>query len=197
MAAWLGKQIAHSNYVDVRNIRACFSQCGEYRYLLTIPYNSEEDWTEVISVILKNPSSAEEKCADGSVRRVEEYVHRNFPQCRELRILNLFAYRATKVEELQARISQEGFDSAVGPGNDRFLRTSFCNSTRIIAAWGDPGKIDKALYRCRVEQVHQLLQPYAERLLKVVSPYPRHALKWDYEYQCRSYPLTALTNMEN
>ena len=197
MAARLGRQIVHSNYVDVRNIRACFSQCGEYRYLLTIPYNSEENRAEVISVILKNPSSADENSADNSVNRAENYVYRKFPKCRELRILNLFAYRATNVEELQARISQEGFDSAVGPENDRFLRTSFCNSTCIIAAWGDPGKIDKAHYRCRVEQVHQILQPYAERLLKVVSPYPRHALKWAYEYQCRSYPLTALTNMEN
>ena len=190
MAARLGKQIAYSNNVEVQNIRACFSQCGKYRYLLTIPYNSGEQRTEVVSVILKNPSSADEKSADTSVNRIENYVYRNFCRCRELHILNLFAYRATDLEELQKKINQESINSAIGPKNDCFLKISFHSSTYIIVAWGDPGgKINEDHYRYRVEQVHQLLQPYSDKLREVISPYPRHALRWAYEHENIHYQI--------
>ena len=188
MAARLGRQIDHSNYVDVQNIRACFSQCGEYRYLLTIPYNSEEQRTEVISVILKNPSSADENSADTSVNRVENYVHRKFSNCRELRILNLFAYRATDPRDLKIRIEEEGFRNAVGSANDRFLRDSFHNSAHIIVAWGSSGKIAKSHYDNRIAEVHRLLRSYRDRLCQVEDLcYPKHAQVWGYEDRCYRY----------
>ena len=147
----------------------------------------EKQRTEVFSVILKNPSSADENYADRSVNKAERYVYRNFPQCSELRILNLFAYRTTYPEYLQKKIKQKNFDSAVGPGNDRFLKASFRSSAHIIVAWGDPGKIDEIHYERRVKRVHQLLQPYTKKLLEIVSPYPRPAAIWRDEYQCTRY----------
>ena len=187
--------MAHSNNVDVQNIRACFSQCGEYRYLLTIPYNSEEQRTEVFSVILKNPSSADENFADTSVNRVENYIYRNFRRCRELHILNLFAYRATDLSDLRIRIDEEGFSNAVGSANDRFLKNSFRDSTRIIVAWGGPGEITKSRYDNRIGEVHQLLLPYRNRLWQVKSPgrslgcYPKHAQVWGYGYKYNRYQI--------
>ena len=190
MAVRLGRQMAHSNNVDVQNIRACFSQCGEYHYLLTIPYNLEEQRTEIFSVILKNPSSADENYADKSIRTVEEYIHCNFPQCSELRILNLFAYRATYPKYLQRKIKQEDLDSAVGHENDRFLSASFRSSTRIIVAWGRPGKITKSHYDNRIDEIHRLLQPYRDRLWQVRTLcYPKHAQVWGYEDEYNRYQI--------
>ena len=188
MAARLGRRIVHSNYVDVRNIRACFSQCGEYRYLLTIPYNSKKNRTEVISVILKNPSSADETYADKSVRSVEEFVYLKFRRCRELRILNLFAYRATDPSDLKIRIEEKGFRNAVGFANDNFLRDSFRNSAHIIVAWGSSGKIAKSHYDNRINEVHRLLRSYRDRLCQVGNlRYPKHAQVWGYKDRCYCY----------
>ena len=161
MEARIGIQIPHSNNVDVQNIRACFSQCGKYRYLLTIPYNSREQRTDVFSIVLKNPSSADENLADKSVRTVEEYIHCQFSECRELRILNLFACRATDPGDLKIQIERSGVSNAIGSANDRFLKDSFRDSTRIIVAWGRPGKITKSHYDNRIDEVHRLLQPYS------------------------------------
>ena len=190
MPGQLGEQISHSDNVDVDRVRACFSQCGEYRYLLKIPYQVECDRHEIVSVILKNPSSADENLADRSVRRAEEYVYCNFPHCGELRILNLFAYRATYPRDLRTRIDQNGFSHAVGPSNDRFLVPSFYSSAYIIVAWGGPGKISKVCYDSRIAQVKQLLLPFAGRLRQIPAlRYPKHAQVWSYNDELGHYQL--------
>ena len=172
-----------------------FSQCGEYRYLLTIPYNLEEQRTEVFSVILKNPNSADETSADTSVNRVENSVYRKFCRCRELHILNLFAYRATDLSDLKIRIDEEGFSNAVGSANDRFLINSFRDSVHIIVAWGGPGEITESRYDNRIGEVHQLPQPYRDKLWQVKSPrrslecYPKHAQVWGYEDEYNCYQI--------
>ena len=190
MPGRLGRQIPHSDNVDCENIRACFSQCGEYRYLLTIPYRGECGRLEVVSVILKNPSSADEHRADRSVRRVEDYVYRKFPQCGELRILNLFAYRATYPRCLRSRIDQRSFNNAVGSENDPIIRSSLCSSNHIIVAWGRPGPIAAACYDFRIEQVERFLQPFREKLRQVENLcYPKHAQVWSYEDALYPYQI--------
>ena len=202
MPGTLGRQISHSDNVDVRRIRARFSPCREYRYLLKVPYKtpSGEECRrhEVISVILKNPSSADVGSTDQTVRRVEEYIYRNFCRCRELRILNLFAYRATYPRDLRTQIRRAGCINAVGPKNDQVIRSSLRSSTRIIISWGSPGLIGKICYDSRINQITQLLQPYIEILRRVVPPgrnehsnYPRHGLTWGYNYNLILYNLEA------
>lgn len=190
MARRFGEQIRHADNVDVERIRACFSPCGEYRYLLVIPYRVESRRNEVVSVILKNPSSADENLSDRSVRRAEEYVYRHFRRCSELRILNLFAYRATDPGYLQTRINQAGCINAVGPSNDRFLIPSFCSSTHIIVAWGRSGKISKICYDSRIAQVKHLLRPFGGKLWQVGTLcYPKHAQVWSYEDKLNRYQI--------
>ena len=131
--------IAHSDHVDQDNIRECFSEGGSrdaaYRYLLEVPYSGRTAG-DTVSVVLKNPSSASRCRADRTVRKVEEYVWRTFEACSTLRVLNLFAYRATCVKDLWSRITDGGLDCAVGPHNDCFLRESFVESDYIVGAWG-------------------------------------------------------------
>ena len=90
-----GRQIAHSRHVVRQDVRACFSSDRTFRFKLDIPYRRENGRNQTVAVVMKNLSSADECNADTTIRRVEEYVHRNFRLAAALTVLNLLAYRAT------------------------------------------------------------------------------------------------------
>ena len=180
-----GKQIRHS--VSVGKVQGCFSSCKNYRYTLAIRYKGRKArGSKIVSVVLKNPSSADTRHADMTVRKVEEYVHRRYRNCHQVIILNLFAYRATSPRYVNDRIRKMGYDSVVGTCNDSFLKYAFCCSDYIIAAWGQNGRIRKSCYDSRIMTVRQFLRPYASKIQHVVShsgrttKYPRHAQIWSY-----------------
>ena len=152
---------------------------------------------EMVSVVLKNPSRADACRADSTVQRVEAYIWRRFATCSSLRILNLFAYRATRAPDLWQRVGGN-LNNAVGPSNDHFLRDSFQKSTYIVGAWGQATKASpgtRDLYRCRVDQVVALLRPHAEKLRQVTPSrgptsdrnyFPLHGLRWNSKRICKS-----------
>lgn len=197
------RRVSHFEHVDQDHIRECFSQGGSqdaaYRYLLEVPYSGRTAG-DIVSVVLKNPSSARQCRADDTIRRVEAYVWRTFETCSTLRVLNLFAYRATCVNDLWSQID-DGIDSAVGPDNNCFLRDSFEESDYIVGAWGKPTHArarHREEYDDRIDQVVTLLQPHATKLRQVSrrarassgDRTPLHGLRWGCKpEQIGNYPL--------
>lgn len=193
----LGRQIAHDEHVDVGRIRACFSTDCTYRYSLHIPFRGDGQRDQLVTVVLKNPSSANAERADNTIRRVETYVYRRFPRAREIAVLNLFALRATYPSDLATHLTNLGIRSATGDWNDGVIADNLRRSHHILPAWGSTSGISKSLYEGRIYAVVQLLQPYAGRICTVcdlpASGYPRHGLVWSYGHLTR--PLTSLTNL--
>lgn len=186
----LGRQIPHSNKI-AGEVCARFSQNCEYRYSLDLQYvQHDTERTETVSVILKNPSSADTCAADTTIRRVEEYVYRHFRSAARLIILNLFAFRATFPRDLKTKITRDGTDSVIGIDNDAAIKSNVAESNHVILAWGAHSGIQSYEYRKRIEHVAGLLDPDQYCVWHIGSltrdKYPRHALAWSYrdEKQC-------------
>lgn len=116
---------------------ALISECGRYRYWLT----REWDPAKIKLVwIMLNPSTADADTDDPTIRRCMSFA-------RDLgfggiRVMNLFALRATDPKELRKQ------PSPIGPENDAHLRnlgtTAQMDSvSMVIAAWGTHGKLNR------------------------------------------------------
>jgi hypothetical protein len=82
--------------------------------------------------VMLNPSTADEQSDDPTIRKCVGFTRRwGFT---ELRVVNLYAMRATKPVDLWAA-EVEGHD-VVGPANDNFIITEALASDQIICAWG-------------------------------------------------------------
>ncbi len=186
----LGRQVKHSKCVDEMRTSASFSQNCEFRYWLHIPYVTERGRSQSVSVILKNPSSADAQMADTTIRRVEEYVHRSFPTAAGLTILNIFAYRATKPKFVNARVQTLGLEGAIGSYNDCAIKSKLFKSHHILIAWGAHSGIGQ--YDERVQQVAKILYPYRHIAWRVGSlsknEHPLHGLRWAYNTQRARLP---------
>ena len=179
-----GRQIPHASHVATRAIRACFSCDRVLRLKLEIPFKRDNRRDQTVAIVMKNPSSADEHNADTTIRRVEEYVHRNFRSAATLTVLNLFAYRATDPADVEETRRLSGLDSIVGDGNDAAISAAGQASDQVILGWGAPSGIDQVDYKRRIQQVTEILQPYRHKLWHV-SPltsdsHPRHPLQWAY-----------------
>lgn len=98
---------------------------GKYRYTL---WREISDIPRSICFIGLNPSTADEKEDDPTIRRLISFANRwKFGQ---IIMVNLYAYRSTNPEAL--KICQ----NPIGPRNDRFLLDAARNANLIIACWG-------------------------------------------------------------
>ena len=188
--ARIGRQIPHFEFVNPNSIEAVFSADKSHRYLLSMEYNDtllENGREKVAAVILKNPSAADERMADATIRKVETFVYHRFSDVRQLHILNIFAYRATDPGDLNSTFREEGPLKVIGEENDRVIRTVAGESDYVLLAWGNNSGIDKDLYGERVFRVKQLLQACPAHKIfcisgKVKTKQPLHGLMWGYEY---------------
>ncbi len=195
--ARLGRQVDHFMHVSAESIRADFSNDLRHRYTLQMEYQADlmsEKRDETMTVILKNPSSANEKRADSTIRKVETFVYKRFQKTRYLNIYNIFAFRATDAIELHRLMQESGIDEGVGPENDMYLIELLKNSDNLIVAWGGPSGIDKKIYQERISSVKNIVQKnYANPVFQVcgVKPTsePLHGLMWGYEYDLKTITL--------
>ena len=195
--ARLGRQIDHFDQVIPESIRADFSPDRRHRYTLTMDYRSDllhPERTETTTVILKNPSSADEKKSDATIRKVETFVHLRFPNTKVLNIYNIFAFRATDAVELHQLMLQEGMEAGVGTENDRYLKKLLEKTDQVIAAWGGRSGIDQRTYNGRIAQVKDLLIKHFNGQIyqvcgKKPTTEPLHGLMWGYDYELRQYTI--------
>src|SRR4051794_10946119 len=144
--------------------RACFSQCGKYRYSLTRQWNVDRP---SICWIMLNPSTANGFQDDPTIRRCIGFSQSW--RAGGIEVVNLFAFRATQPAVLFAA------RDPIGPRNDGHLVACVKRpEQRVIAAWGCNG--DR---RGRDREVLALLARLGVRvecLGRTKHGYPRHPL---------------------
>lgn len=107
---------------------AVFDRSGMYRYQLRRRWR---DGAGATVFVLLNPSTADDVSDDPTVRRCMGYA-RGWGS-RELRVVNIFAYRATDPADMKrAR-------DPVGPENDAAICDACRRSDRIVLGWGAHG----------------------------------------------------------
>lgn len=103
---------------------ALCSDCGAYRYRLS------RDWADGsrIAFILLNPSTASEIRNDPTVARCEGRARRG--GFGGFDVLNLFAFRATRPEDLRAAAGP------VGAANAKAVLAGAARAATVICGWG-------------------------------------------------------------
>lgn len=195
--ARLGRQVDHFSQINTESISADFSNDLKHRYTLQMEYHPDlidADRNETMTVILKNPSSANEKRADSTIRKVETFVYKRFPKTKYLNIFNIFAFRATDAIELHQLMKEKGMREGVGQDNDNFLLKLLKNTDNMIVAWGGPSGIDKTLYSDRITEVKNILGenysgPIFQVCAKKPTSQPLHGLMWGYEYELKTLSI--------
>ena len=149
------------------NKSATFSNCRKYRYALS---RSWDDKKKIVLFIGLNPSTADEKKDDPTIRRCINYAQSW--GYGGLQVANLFAYRATKPVKLK------NVENPVGDDNDQQLIKLSKMADLTVAAWGNEGVLFN-----RDKQVIKLI-PNLMCLKINKSGQPAHPLyqKKDIEY---------------
>lgn len=138
---------------------AIFSMDRRYRYVLSRQWG---DTGRTIAFIGLNPSTADEKQDDPTIRRCIGYAKDwGFGG---LRMLNLFAFRATDPAVMKAEPLPVGCD------NDWHLLDSVNHCDLIVAAWGAHG-----VHQGRGDAVRQML-PRLHYLRLTKDGHPGHPL---------------------
>ncbi len=178
----IGRQVSHYENVDVMNIQAVFSDDKKYRYRLSIPFYSETARTKTVAVILKNPSSADEKKADKTVQNVEKVIYKTFEDAKSVEILNLFSLRGTYPKDIM-ETHKEGKD-IVGRENNVAFEEVLSKSDYVVIAWGGAAPINKSLYNARINSVFDMFEAssFTSKLFRKQEKgsdiYPFHACYW-------------------
>ncbi len=184
----IGRQVDHYDMVDTDSIEAIFSNDMSCRYTLKLKYKSSLDSKrdKTATVILKNPSSADEKRSDKTIRNVEKFVYERLLDVEKLNILNILSLRGTDAKEIGGCIDRWGLAYGVGEDNDLYFEELIPKSDYIIIAWGRNNGIKKQLYDKRVESVFEMIKRFNKKALRMDGKgsdfYPFHACFWGSKY---------------
>lgn len=108
---------------------AHFSRCRSWRYALWRRWDHERPWVLFVAL---NPSTADETRDDPTIRRCIGFA-RDWGYG-GLCVANLFAWRATRPEDLKAA------RDPVGPRNDRWLGRLAREAELVVCGWGNHGR---------------------------------------------------------
>jgi hypothetical protein len=108
---------------------AVFSPCGRYRYHLSRIWDHNRP---PLAWIMLNPSTADEKIDDPTIRRCMGFARRE--GAGGVEILNLFAWRSTIPKALRS------VDDPIGQDNDKWIEETLRSHLRVVCAWGEFGK---------------------------------------------------------
>lgn len=182
---YIGRQVKHFEKVDPKSIKAEFSECKLWRYSLEMTYLDEPGRDKHLSIILKNPSSADEQKADKTIATAEQYIYRFFPDVKRLSVLNIYAYRATLAKDIAGLIKEEKHAHAVGDRNDGAITQCLERSDYVLIAWGGNSGIRAKSYEGRVQEVlafvKEAQKPVFRNPQKGSERFPFHACYWSYE----------------
>jgi len=151
------------------NKNATFSDCRKYRYALSRTWNGKK---KAILFIGLNPSTADEKIDDPTIRRCINYA-KNWGYG-SLLMVNLFAYRATMSSELK------NVKNPIGNDNDLHIIELSKKADLAVAAWGNEGfflnrdkEIKKILPNLMCLKINKSGQPahplYQKKDLKLIK----------------------------
>ena len=155
---------------------AQLSPCGTFRYRLGRAWG---DATRPLVFIMLNPSTADADIDDATIRRCVKFAQAH--DFSAIDVVNLFAYRATKPEDLR----RAGYP--IGPDNDLHIADAAFGAGAVCLAWGsNVANLERP----------QIVLPYLRSLgielqcLRITrSGYPQHPLMLP--SSCRLMPFTA------
>ena len=153
---------------------AVYSRCEAYRYRL------DRQWSDAghVTWIMLNPSTATEAANDPTIARCETRARAG--GFGGLRIVNLFAFRATAPADLKRH------PAAVGSGNDAHLIAACGGAAQVIAGWGIHGT-----HHDRADVVRRMLRDSGVQIHTLgltQHGYPRHPLYVAYATQPEPWP---------
>lgn len=151
---------------------AIISDCGKFRYRLE---RHGLSGAGAVAWIMVNPSTADAKEDDPTIRRVVGFSERLGAGWAI--VGNKFAYRATDVKELRTAPDPRG------PENDAHLEAIMTAAPLVIVAWGPLAKLPPNLRR-RWRTVCQIADRTGTKLMcfgTAQDGQPRHPLMLAYE----------------
>lgn len=154
---------------------ALYSSCERYRYGLSRTWDAA---LPSVLFIMLNPSTADELRNDPTIERCQRRAAAL--GCGSLRIANLFAWRATKPDDLRKA------KDPVGPENETVLHDWSAASDMIIAAWGVHGAL-----LGQAQRFAPLLEGDVRHLGLTKAGHPRHPLYVSYDVRPKEWPKDA------
>ncbi|BCJ04510.1 hypothetical protein PRtIB026_A04580 [Pseudomonas sp. RtIB026] len=139
---------------------AIFSECRNYRYLLTRTWDAKG---KRIAFIGLNPSTADESSDDPTIRRCISFAKAWGGG--SLLMINLFSLRSTDPKQLYLAIDP------IGPDNNKHIKAIIDSSDIIIAAWGNHGTL-----LARAKDVLEMASGKLQALAVTKSGMPGHPL---------------------
>lgn len=115
---------------------AVISDCSRYRYVLSRPSELADPTSGTALFVMLNPSTADAKVDDPTIRRCRAFA-RTWG-CAGIKVLNLYAYRATNPAELKT------CGDPIGPDNDSWLLKLAINYRDVVFAWGANAEPERA-----------------------------------------------------
>lgn len=85
-----GRSVPHFSHVDLPSVRSCFFADRSHRAYLIVPFQGDRG-DKTLCVVGQNPSAADEKEADKTIRYLEELVFSKFKEYRQIAVLNLYS----------------------------------------------------------------------------------------------------------
>lgn len=118
---------------------ALISPCERYRYVLTRDTKIERYIRDYVVFVMLNPSTADATEDDPTIRRCIGFAQRL--GYRRLKVVNLYAYRATDPKDLLALCVDDPLIDPVGEDNDIHLFAALSDHWQhVICAWGTKAK---------------------------------------------------------
>lgn len=164
---------------------AIISQCGLYRYRLERRISAAP---RIAAFIMVNPSTADAKQNDATIRKVIGFAERN--GIGKVIVGNKFAFRATDINALR------NTTDPVGPENDHHLIQIMQDADLHIVAWGPLAKLPPNL-RTRWQEVVQIADHVGCRFLclgTAKDQHPRHPLMLSYDTAISDWNLPKLNS---
>lgn len=143
---------------------AVIDESRTYRYLLTRTWNENEP---PAVFIMLNPSTADAEVDDPTIRRCITFA--KAWKCGGLRVVNVFAYRATDPKKLLT------VKDPIGPENQKYICETITNAGLIIAAWGSTD-VPQTKAFSMVKQAIENANVFLHCLGTTKHAYPRHPL---------------------
>jgi hypothetical protein len=118
-------------------LSAVISECGKYRYELRRPFGAPRDLTTRLFWIMLNPSTADAREDDPTIRRCRGYSEA-WGYGGAFCVGNLYGWRSPEPKALRTS------PDPIGPHNDDHLRLMAIEAEIIVLAWGsDSGPVKK------------------------------------------------------
>jgi len=115
-----------------RRNTAHFSECGDYRYLLTREFGGES----TCLFVMLNPSTANAEQDDPTIRRCISFAQRE--DFGRLEVVNIYGFRSASPAVLFAA------DDPIGDKNDSEILAALDRATSVIVAWGNHAEPERA-----------------------------------------------------